>query len=155
MLKKDNQNQPCFFFIFFIKPSIRSISDRLCYSFGTQNGPAFLHKIQQSFAKKNKDKQKGDMKAAKSQTAGSKKTIKNTMIFNVFQSKELPKMPQKDQRSPKDIQETSKTPYKKMTKKIQKNAAVVKNALSRRSQKTRFLEPIFMTKFALFQIEFI
>ena len=64
-------------------------------------------------------------------------------------------MPQKDQRSPKDIQETSKTPYKKMTKKIQKSAAVVKNALSRRSQKTRFLEPIFMTKFALFQIEFI
>ena len=84
MLKKDNQNQPWFFLFFFIKPSIRSISERLGYSFGTQNGPALLHKIQQSFAKKNKDKQKGDMKAAKSQTAGSKKTIKNTMIFNVF-----------------------------------------------------------------------
>ena len=59
--------------------------------------------------------------------------------------------PRAAQETPKDLQNA----MQKNDKKIQKNAAVVKNALSRRSQKTRFLEPIFMTKFALFQIEFI
>ena len=40
----------------------------------------------------------------------------------------------------------------KHAKKNQKNASVVKNALSRRSQKKQFLEPFLVTKLAHFQI---
>ena len=48
---------------------------------------------------------------------------------------------------PRSTQRASKGP-KKATKKNQKETSLVKNALSWRSQKKQFLEPIYATKIA-------
>ena len=71
------------------------------------------------------------------------------MVLNVFGSRDLPREPQETQEPPKRHPRTSKTPCKKMPKKIPINASVVKIALSRRSHFKRLMEKI-APKFALF-----
>ena len=74
------------------------------------------------------------------------------MVFRVFGSTQRPRIQQEAQETPKRHPRNSKTSCKNMPKKIKKNACVVKNALSRRSQKKQFLEPFLVTKLAHFQI---
>ena len=65
------------------------------------------------------------------------------MVFNVFGSRDLPRDPQETQEPPKKHPKSSKGPKKIPPKKIKKNAAVVKNALSRRSHFYLLMGPIF------------
>ena len=66
------------------------------------------------------------------------------MVFKVFGSRQRPRIQQEAQETPKRHPRNSKTSCKNMPKKIKKNASVVKNALSRRSQKIEIRAPILI-----------
>ena len=65
------------------------------------------------------------------------------MVFRVFGSTQRPRIQQEAQETPKRHPRNSKTSCKNIPEKIWKNESLVKNALSRRSQKQPFLEPRF------------
>ena len=73
-----------------------------------------------------------------------KKTIKNHMVFHVFGTRDLQRDPQESQEPHKKHLESCKDPTKNQPKKNKINASVVKNALSRRSQKIEIRAPILI-----------
>ena len=92
---------------FFIKLSWQLVVPSWA-SFGTQIGPAFLHKIPKRFARETKMSPREPSGASKSQKAAFSKTLKNLQFFNVFGSRGLPREPQEtqegSQEEPKDLQ---------------------------------------------------
>ena len=70
--------------------------------------------------KRNQDEPKRAIISFKEPNTCLKKTLKNTMVFNVFGSRDLPRDPQETQEPPKKHPKSSKGPKKTHQKKSKK-----------------------------------
>ena len=103
------------FFCFFQGLSCMKMMMMFIFSFGTLNGPGFLHKIRKRFTRETKMSPRGPSWALKSQTPASKKPEK-TRWFLMFLGPETsqetlkkPKSrPRSTQRAPKARQKSTK-----------------------------------------------
>ena len=114
-----------FFFWFWLEPKMTWAKAKN----ETQNGPGFLHKIQKRFTRETKMSPRGPSGALKSLF----KNLKKPCVFTRFWAQRPPKKPSRNPRAEKMQKTLPKKQCKNLTKKIPKNAVVVKNALSRRS----------------------